>query len=60
VLNASLFMTLHLPHTHYFYTTWKGEMRTGFWWENQKERDNLKDLGLDEKIQNQEQKTPKV
>jgi hypothetical protein len=27
-----------------------GEVHTGFWWENMRERDFLKDLGLDEWI----------
>jgi len=28
----------------------RGEVHTGFWWENLKERDHLEDLGVDRKI----------
>jgi len=28
----------------------RGEVRTGFWWVNAKGRENLKDLGIDERI----------
>jgi hypothetical protein len=28
----------------------RGELHTGFWWGNLKERDNLEDLGVDERL----------
>jgi len=30
--------------------TFRGEMHAGFWWINLRERNHLKDLGIDERI----------
>ena len=32
------------------FSTYRGEMHTGFWWGNLRERDHLEDPGLDGRI----------